>query len=257
MMLGVRRATVTEAASSAAARGAHPVPPRRGGDRGPARAGGRDVRVLPDRAGGVRPPAGGTRRVSAATATVLVVDDESMVRTLVRRMLEPGGVRRRRGRGRRIGAPAHRARPAGDRRGADRPGDAGHRRVRPRARCWPTTARTCPSSACRASPRSRRTPADGALRAEAVLARDAARGDRAGARAEPRARAGRPREAGGGRAEERGAANGSGGRPAAPAPTPSTWWPRRWSCGGSARSRRRRVRFSRSRAWRNWQTRRT
>ena len=57
--------------------------------------------------------------------------------------------------------------------------------------------------------------------------------------------------------QERGSSNGSGGCPVPPAPTPSTWSRRRWSCGGNARSRRRRVRFSRSRAWRNWQTRRT
>ena len=63
-MLGVRRATVTEAASALQRAGAHPVPPRRGLDRGPARAGSRDVRVLPDRAGGVRPAARSARRMS-------------------------------------------------------------------------------------------------------------------------------------------------------------------------------------------------
>ena len=255
MMLGVRRATVTEAASSAAARGAHPVPPRRGLDRGPARAGSRDVRVLPDRAGGVRPAARSARRVS--------IGDGHRARRGRRehgpdaRAADAGArsVQRRRGRGRRIGAPAHRARPAGDRRRADRPGDAGNRRVRHHHGAGappPGPARrlhvglrlglgatSCRFPSSRSHSRSRRC-----ATLEPVLARS--REVRQVA-ADGRRRASR----------ERAAANGFGGRRMPPAPTPSTWSRRRSSSGGSARSHRGRVRFSGSRAWRNWQTRRT
>ena len=120
------------------------------------RAGSRDVRVLPDRAGGVRPPARGPRRLSVERATVLVVDDEGMVRALVRRMLEPevcGVVEAEDGES---GAPAHRARPAGDRRRADRPRHAGHRRVRHHHGAGQPPPGPARRRACRASPQRRR-----------------------------------------------------------------------------------------------------
>ena len=152
VMLGVRRATVTEAAGALQRAGAHPLPPRRRLHRRPRRGWKPRRASATDRAGGVRPPARGTRRMSA-------VDGDR-------------AGRRRRGMVRHAGAA-----DAGARRlQVSRPSDgeaglrliersqpaidvvltdlrhAGHRRIRHGRGAGPRTARTCRSPACRVSP---------------------------------------------------------------------------------------------------------
>jgi hypothetical protein len=151
----------------------------------PARAGSRDVRSATRSCGRSSTACSGSASDECGNPPVLVVDGKAWSGHSCGGCWARG-VRRGRSRGRRIGAPAlskpRQGRPA-NRRGADRHEDAGDHGYDCRA-VLATTARTCPSSACRASRRRRRDRLTVPF-VRSLLVRHAPRRTRPGDRAEP------------------------------------------------------------------------